>query len=95
MRIAKYFHETIFELRTEEYNVLLSKFEDNKNFECEDKQLFIVNHNDETYTAIDNRSGDFFHEDFTIEEDAYIWLLDLKCAEVLWRAENKGLEEWW
>lgn len=94
MRIAKYFHETIFEIRTEEYEALLLKFE-NKNFECEDRQLFIVNHNDETYTAIDNRSGDFFHEDFTIEEDAYIWLLDLKCAEVLQRAENKGLEEWW
>lgn len=94
MEIAKIFHETIFELRTEEYEALLLKFE-NKSFECEDKQLFIINHKDELYTAIDNRSGNLYCEDFTIEEDAYIWLLDLKCAEVLRRVENKGLEEWW
>ena len=44
------------------------------------------------YTAIDNTCGEMFMEDFRYEDDAIIWLLDLKCSEVLQKAEE---QDWW
>ena len=95
MQIAKFIHNSIFEITKDELDGLLEKKELGLNFKCEEKQLFVFEKDEGLYVAIDNRSGDFFHEDFTIEEDAYIWLLDLKCAEVLQRAERNGRDVWW
>ena len=95
MEIATIIREIIYDISKEDYNKLSLKFENKETFECEEKQLFVFEKDEGLYVAIDNRSGDFFHEDFTIEEDAYIWLLDLKCAEVLQRAERNGRDVWW
>ena len=95
MEIAKIIREIIYNISKEDYNKLSLKFENKEEFEYVEKRLFVFEKDEGLYVAIDNRSGDFFHEDFTIEEDAYIWLIDLKCAEVLQRAERNGRDVWW
>ena len=114
MQIAKFIHNSIFEITKDELDGLLEKKELGLNFKCEEKQLFIyiktekknyiaqADHNPDeievktvketTYIAIDNTSGEMFMEDFKIEDDAYCWLLDLKCSEVLQKVEE---QDWW
>lgn len=95
MEIAKNIQEIIYELEQEEFDKLFSKFENDEKFEYEEEQPYIFKEDEGIYIAIDNRHGYFFMEEFTIEEDAYIWLIDLKCAEVLQRAERNGRDVWW
>lgn len=92
MKLAKFIHRYIYSITPEELSVLASKHDKKEKFECEEKQLFICENKDR-YIAIDNTTGDLFVEDFRIEDDAIIWLLDLKCSEVLLEAEKEAY--WW
>ena len=92
MRTAKFIHRTIFEINEEEYKALEARFE-SKSFTCCDEQLFIMEKQEGVYIAIDNTTGEMFTEEFSIEEDAIIWLLDLKYSEVLQKAEEQ--DYWW
>ena len=92
MRTAKIIHRTIFSINEKEFKELEAKFE-SKSFTGCDEQLFIYEKEEGLYIAIDNTTRDMFIESFTIEEDAIIWLLDLKCSEVLKEAEKQ--EFWW
>lgn len=95
MKLAAIFDEKIYSMNQEEFDRLFLKHENNEKYECEEKQLFLFEKDEGLYIAVDNRSGDFFVEAFTIEEDAIIWLIDLKCAEVLHKAERNGRDVWW
>ena len=91
---AKAFHNNIFEISEQEAKRLIEK---QKNYECEEKQLFIVSLPDpisRKYLAIDNSTEECYVETFDIKEDAYIWLLGLKEAEPLQKAEEE-LKEWY
>ena len=44
------------------------------------------------YLAIDNRVGIFLFEEFVLINDAYIWLLHLKPAQLLQKVEAR---EFW
>ena len=96
MQLSKFIRRTIYEINRDELDGLLEKRELGLNFTCEEKQLFIYeNHTSScssTYTAIDNTCGEMFMEDFKYEDDAIIWLLDLKVSEVLQKAEE---QDWW
>ena len=92
MRKAKFIHRTIFSINKEEFELLEQRFECGLLTSC-DEQLFIYEKEEGVYIAIDNTTGEMFTEDFTIEDDAIIWLLDLKCSEVLKKAEEQ--EYWW
>lgn len=92
MQIVKFVRESIFEITADELEGLIEKRDLGINYTCEEKQLFI-HELDGGFTAIDNRTGELFMEDFKIEDDAYIWLLDLKCSEVLQKAEEQ--DYWW
>lgn len=59
----------------------------------EDLNLFVYYDPDvKKYLAIDNTEGIFLIEEFTKVKDAYIWLLRLKPAHILQKAEEK---EFW
>ena len=98
MQISKFIRNSIFEITEDELDGLLEKKELGLNFKCEEKQLFIYENEVENgdcttiYTAIDNTCGEMFMEDFRYEDDAIIWLLDLKCSEQLQKAEE---QDWW
>jgi hypothetical protein len=53
-------------------NIILNLWEEEKAFLCEG--LFIVRSGD-TFTAIDNSTGECWTEDFKSNEDAVAWLL--------------------
>ena len=92
MKMRRFIYKSIFTITPEELNFLMEKKDKKIGFICEEKQLFICE-NGKNYIAIDNTTGDLFVESFTIEDDAAIWLLDLKTAEVLHEAEKESY--WW
>ena len=101
MQIRRYITGMIYSITAEEFLKLENKFEKNQKFECEEKQLYIMEKHTTTedggfittYLALDNSTGEFFIEEFKYEEDAMVWLLDLKASEVLQKAEEE--EYWW
>ena len=101
MKLCKFIHKYIYSITREEFLALEEKKDNNISFECEEKQLFIMKKRTTTstggfitrYVAIDNTTGDLFVEDFKLEDDAVIWLLELKCSEVLQEAEKGSY--WW
>lgn len=93
MEPVKGFFDTIFEINETELEALMKRF-DNKECTSCDKQLYIYQEPaTKKYIAIDNTSGDMYMEEFTIKEDAYIFLLGLKASEVLQKAEEYDF--WW
>ena len=92
MRTAKFIHRTIFSINKEEFELLEQRFECGLLTPC-DEQLFIYEKEEGHYIGIDNTTAEMFMEDFTIEDDAIIWLLDLKTSEVLKEAEKQDF--WW
>lgn len=89
--IAKLLHDNIYEITEAEANRLIDK---KSNYDCEERQLFIVCYDDSRFMAIDNSSGECYVESFRNKDDACIWLLGLKEAEPLHAAEEK-LQEWY
>lgn len=100
MQISKFIHNSIFDINKDELEGLIEKRDLELKFTCEERQLFIYEHIEKDskgysiviYTAIDNTCGEMFMEDFRYEDDAIIWLLDLKCSEQLQKAEE---QDWW
>lgn len=94
MRALKMFNAPIYSITAEEATVLIEKLEKNIEFKCEERQLYVVIHELDKITAIDNTTGCCFCEEFKILTDAYIWLLELKEAEPLHEVE-KNCKAWW
>ena len=108
MPVCKTFDKKIYRINQSQLNGLLNKFDEVKElcatvkhsdavkmiFHKDDLKLFVCR-DDETkkWFAIDNQDGYLFIEEFSIVQDAYIWLLDLKASEVLQKAED--LSFWW
>lgn len=89
----KAFSATIFKLNKEQFNYLLKKHENGEKFSCEEKLCFLLSHDDGTFTAVENSTGDMFCEDFKTKTAAYIFLADLQESEPLQAAEK--IEEWY
>ena len=88
------FHYTIFKLTQSQLEILSKKHEVNEPFSiCEHQMFLYYDSKVNKYLAIDNSTGDFHIEEFTIKEDAMIWLLELKSSEVLQKAEEE--DYWW
>lgn len=92
MKLAHFVHRSIYSLTTAELRALVAKRDNNEKYECEEKQLFL-HFDGNRFVAIDNTTGDLFMEDFAIENDAIIYLLEYKTSEVLHEAEKESY--WW
>ena len=94
MEALKHIHETIVKISKEELQALIAKRENQQPFTtCECLLFLYYDPTCKKYLAVDNQLGNLFIEEFKIKEDAFIWLLGLKEAEPLQKAEEQSF--WW